>query len=546
MPLNLAGGGALCALLCVTVSLFASVCAEDPYRFFTWNVTYGDIYPLGVRQQGILINGQFPGPDIHSVTNDNLIINVYNSLNDPFLISWSGIQQRRNSYEDGVFGTTCPIPPGKNFTYILQVKDQIGSFYYFPSLAFHKAAGGFGGIRILSRPRIPVPFPDPAGDYTILIGDWYKSNHTTLKAHLDRGKRLPFPDGILINGRGPNGYTLTVEQGKTYRLRISNVGLQNSLNFRIQNHKLKLVEVEGTHTLQTTYSSLDVHVGQSYSVLLTADQPGEDYYIVVSSRFTSQVLTTTGYLHYTNSAGRVTGPPPGGPTIQIDWSLNQARSIRTNLTASGPRPNPQGSYHYGLINLTKTYVLANSAGQVNGKQRYGVNSVSFVAPDTPLKLADFFKIGGVFRVGSISDRPTGGGLYTDTSVLGADYRAFVEFVFQNNEDIVQSWHFDGYSFFVVGMDGGQWTPASRNSYNLRDAVSRSTTQVYPKSWTAIHVALDNVGMWNLRSEFWARQYLGQQLYVRVYTDSSSLRDEYPIPKNALLCGRASGHHTRPL
>lgn len=90
----------------------------------------------------------------------------------------NGVQNRRNSFEDGVAGTTCPIPPGKNFTYILQVKDQIGSFYYFPSLAFHKAAGGFGGIRILSRPRIPVPFPDPAGDYTVLIGDWYKSNHT--------------------------------------------------------------------------------------------------------------------------------------------------------------------------------------------------------------------------------------------------------------------------------------------------------------------------------------------------------------------------------
>ncbi|KAL5102206.1 hypothetical protein RYX36_006533, partial [Vicia faba] len=146
----------------------------------------------------ILINGQFPGPDIHSVTNDNLIINVFNSLDEPFLISWNGIQQRRNSFEDGVFGTTCPIPPGKNFTYILQVKDQIGSFYYFPSLAFHKAAGGFGGIRILSRPRIPVPFPDPSGDYTVLIGDWYKSNHTTLKAHLDNGKKLPIPDGILI------------------------------------------------------------------------------------------------------------------------------------------------------------------------------------------------------------------------------------------------------------------------------------------------------------------------------------------------------------
>jgi len=71
-------------------------------------------------------------------------------------------------------------------------------------------------------------------------------------------------------------------------------------------------------------------------------------------------------------------------------------------------------------------------------------------------------------------------------------------------------------------------------------------QVYPMSWTAIYVALDNVGMWNLRSEFWARQYLGQQLYLRVFTTSTSIRDEFPVPKNAILCGRASGRHTRPL
>ncbi|XP_050235050.1 L-ascorbate oxidase homolog [Mercurialis annua] len=535
-------------LLCLSAifSSFLIASSEDPYIFLDWNVTYGDIYPLGVKQQGILINGQFPGPDIYSVTNNNLIINVHNSLPEPFLISWNGVQQRRNSYQDGVYGTTCPIPPGKNFTYTLQVKDQIGSFFYFPSLAFHKAAGGFGGIRILSRSVIPVPFDEPAGDFTLLIGDWYKCNHTKLKAILDRGHRLPFPDGILINGQGPNATTLSFEPGKTYRLRISNVGLQNSLNFRIQGHKMKLVEVEGTHTVQTSYSSLDVHLGQSYSVLVTADQSAQDYYIVVSTRFTNKLLTTVGTLHYTNSAKKVSGPLPGGPTTQIDWSLNQARSIRTNLTASGPRPNPQGSYHYGLINITRTMKLESSAGQVNGQQRYGINSVSFVAADTPLKLADYFKIGGVFRVGSISDYPTGKKMYHDTAVMGADFRAFVEIVFQNHENIVQSWHLDGYSFWVVGMDGGVWTPASRGQYNLQDAVSRCTTQVYPRSWTAIYVALDNVGMWNVRTEFWARQYLGQQFYLRVYSPVMSLRDEYPIPKNALLCGRANGKPTRPL
>lgn len=32
-------------------------------------------------------------------------------------------------------------------------------------------------------------------------------------------------------------------------------------------------------------------------------------------------------------------------------------------------------------------------------------------------------------------------------------------------------------YYTCSLDGGQWTPDSRNQYNLRDAVSRSTTQV---------------------------------------------------------------------
>ncbi|KAK8668414.1 hypothetical protein V6N13_105869 [Hibiscus sabdariffa] len=127
---------------CAVVLLLLSVVgAEDPYRFFNWNVTYGDIFPLGVRQQ-------------------------------------------------------------------------------------------------------------------------------KLKAELDGGHKLPSPDGILINGHGPNGAFFTVEQG------------------------------------------------------------AQDFYIVASTRFTDKILTTTGTLHYSNSNKPVSGPVPGGPTTQIDWSLNQARSVR--------------------------------------------------------------------------------------------------------------------------------------------------------------------------------------------------------------------------
>ena len=76
--------------------------------------------------------------------------------------------------------------------------------------------------------------------------------------------------------------------------------------------------------------------------------------------------------------------------------------------------------------------------------------MSFRPADTPLKLADYFKIDGVFRVGSIPDQPSGKKMSLDTSVMGADFRAFVEIVFENRENIIQSWHLDGYSFWVVG------------------------------------------------------------------------------------------------
>lgn len=110
--------------------------------------------------------------------------------------------------------------------------------------------------------------------------------------------------------------------------RISNVGLSTSINFKIQGHTLKLVEVEGSHTLQNIYDSLDVHVGQSVSVLVTLNQPPKDYYIVASTRFTQTVLSTTSVLHYSNSRSSASGPLPAPPADIYDWSMKQARTYR--------------------------------------------------------------------------------------------------------------------------------------------------------------------------------------------------------------------------
>jgi iron transport multicopper oxidase len=537
------GKGNLGVLISAIAVVFLSVSlvkSEDPYRYFTWTVSYGTASPLGVPQQVILINGQFPGPRLDVVTNDNIILNLINNLDQPFLLTWNGIKQRKNSWQDGVLGTNCPIPPNTNFTYKFQTKDQIGGYTYFPSTLMHKAAGGFGALNVYARPRIPVPYPFPDGDFSLLIGDWYKSSHKVLQQYLDVGKPLRFPDGILINGQSQS--TFSGDQGKTYMFRISNVGLSTSINFKIEGHTLKLVEVEGSNTMQNTYESLDVHVGQSVSVLVNLNQTPKDYYIIASTRFTRRVLTVTSVLHYTNSRTPVSGTVPVDPSYRIHWSMKQARTYRWNLTANAARPNPQGSFHYGSIKPTKTIVLTNSAPLINGKLRYAVNRVSYINSITPLKLADHFNIPGVFDINAIQDFPSEGPAFLSTSVMPLSHHDFIEVVFQNNENAMQSWHLDGYDFWVVGFGSGQWKQASRSTYNLVDALTRHTTQVYPSSWTAILVSLDNQGMWNLRSAIWERQYLGQQFYLRVFNPVQNLANEYDIPSNVLLCGKAADRH----
>ncbi|KAL6961571.1 hypothetical protein U1Q18_039344 [Sarracenia purpurea var. burkii] len=211
---------------------------------------------------------------------------------------------------------------------------------------------------------------------------------------------------------------------------------------------------------------------------------------------------------------------------------------RWNLTANAARPNPQGSFHYGKITITKTFVLANSAPVINRKQRYAVNRVSYDNPNTPPKLADYFNIPGIFTLDSIQSYPSEGPAFLSSAVVPVSLHDLVEVVFQNDEKSLQSWHLDGYDFWVVGYGFGQWTNASRKTYNLDDAPTRHTAQVYPNSWTAILVSLDNQGMWNMRSAIWERQYLGQQFYLRVFTPIRSLANEYDIPPNALLCGKA--------
>jgi L-ascorbate oxidase len=214
---------------------------------------------------------------------------------------------------------------------------------------------------------------------------------------------------------------------------------------------MKLVEMEGSHTVQNDYDSLDVHVGQCFSVLVTADKEPKNYLLVASTRFTKEVLTSTAVIRYSNGNGPASPVLPPAP-VGVAWSLNQLRSFHWNLTASAARPNPQGSYHYGQINITRTIKLINTASRSNGKLRYAINGVSHVDPETPLKLAEYYNVADkVFKYDTISDNPPAviNEITLAPNVMNLTFRTFIEIIFENPTKSIQSYNLDGYSFFAV-------------------------------------------------------------------------------------------------
>ncbi|GMY09313.1 monocopper oxidase-like protein SKU5 [Fagus crenata] len=412
--------------------------------FLEWNVALDyTIQPVSVYQPVITINGKFPGPLINTTTNDFVHVNVFNNMDhESLLFTWNGIQQRLNSWQDGVSGTNCPILPSTNWTYVFQTKDQIGSFFYFPSINFHKAAGGFGPICVNNRNVIAVPFPKLEAEFDLLIGDWSYDSYKMDKLLLvDKQAAIySIPDITLMNGKCPFGHPMDCL----------------SYNFRIQGHQMVVVETEGSYTNQITVDTLDVHVGQSYSVLVTADQIEADYYIVASPKLQpssdSSSLVGVGVLHYSNSNTQVSGPLPIGPDpFNLSFSVIQAKSIRWNMTAGAARPNPQGTFNVTNVTLSQTFILQNSVAEIQGLPRYVVKNVSYYTQDTPLKLADYKGNGsGVYDLDQFPVKSVNAEAAFGVSVVTGNHKGWIELVFKNNLGFMDSWHLDVFGFYVVG------------------------------------------------------------------------------------------------
>jgi len=77
----------------------------------------------------------------------------------------------------------------------------------------------------------------------------------------------PVPNGALMNDT--QNLKVMVEPGKTYLIRIVNMGAFAGQYFWFEGHKMRIVEVDGVWTQATEADMLYITAAQRYSVLLT-------------------------------------------------------------------------------------------------------------------------------------------------------------------------------------------------------------------------------------------------------------------------------------
>lgn len=91
------------------------------------------------------------------------------------------------------------------------------------------------------------------------------------------------------------------------------------------------------------------------------------------------------------------------------------------------------------------------AAEIDGVLHYTVNNVSYLTPDTALKLADYALNGsGVYSLDSFPIKHISPLAVKGTFVASGNHKGWLEIVFINNNQIIDSWHLDGFGFYTVG------------------------------------------------------------------------------------------------
>ncbi|XP_031498817.1 L-ascorbate oxidase [Nymphaea colorata] len=567
-------------LLGLLIVLLAVQASEGRVRRHKWDVKYEYKSPDCYEKLVITVNGQSPGPTIRAEQGDTVIVELKNSLGtENVAVHWHGIRQIGTPWSDGVEGVTqCPILPGDTFIYKFVV-DRPGTYMYHAHYGMQREAGLYGLIQVAVPKGTSEPFSYDA-DHSIVLSDWYHKSAYQQAAGLSS---IPFvwvgePQSLLIQGRGRYNCSLVaslknaagtgsicnttnpqcsphvtiVVPGKTYRLRIASVTSLSALSFEIEGHNMTIVEADGHYVDPFVVQRLFIYSGETYSVLIKADQDPTRNYWMGTNVVGRKPATPTGAAilnYYPNHPKR--SPPnmaPAGPL----WNdtaprVNQSRAIKAH--PGYVVPPPQRS--------VRVITMLNTQNRVNGHTKWGVNNFSFVLPHTPYLIALKEKyVKHAFNPTPAPDSyspadydifrpPPNPNASLSDSIYRLEFGSVVDVILQNansltaNNSETHPWHLHGHDFWVLGFGHGVYNPVKDSSkLNLVNPIMKNTVPLFPYGWTAIRFRADNPGVWFFHCHIEPHLYMGMGVVFEEGVEKVGR-----LPSSIMGCGQTKGHRS---
>ncbi|RVW14023.1 putative laccase-9 [Vitis vinifera] len=425
----------------------------------------------------LTINGRFPGPTIYAKKGETIIVDVYNRGKENVTIHWHGVTMPRYPWTDGPeYITQCPIPPGSKFSQKIILSSEEGTLWWHA----HR--------------------------------EWWKSDvNAVLNEALVTGVDPNVSDSFLINGQPGDLHP------------CSN---QEVLFFSIAKHKMTVVGIDGSYTKPLTRDYIIISPGQTFDVLLEANQCPDHYYMAARVYSIAPVgnydnTTTTAIVQY---RGYYTpSSPPSLPYLPGYNDTNASVHFMGSLRSLGDAEHPCNvplSMNTKLIYtiFMNTFPCANNSCAGPNGTRIPQVVFDFTSEYPPLEY----------------ETPRNG-----TKVRMLEYNSTVEIVFQGTNLVAGThhpMHLHGYSFYVVGWGLGNFDK-NRDPlrYNLVDPPLQNTITVLKNGWTAIRFKASNPGVWFMHCHLDRHQTWGMETAFIVKNGRHPEAQMLPPPSDMPPC-----------
>ncbi|OXG27098.1 acidic laccase [Cryptococcus neoformans Bt15] len=315
-----------------------------------WNITYSNANPDGLHERRVIgVNGTWPPPVLTATQGDVIIVHATNSLDDDAVgtsLHSHGMFFNHSNWYDGAVGVNqCPIPNGQTLDYTIDTTVQVGTYW----IHGHLDGQNTDGLRspVVIFPQNGTGRTDNVTwdvEYIVTAADWYHEEYPVLEqrdfltwknptgaepvpnsaviyAAYQNGTYMSTNEEISAGEGVSDGLSLYFEAGKSYRIRMINMGTLAMFWAALEGHEMYIIEMDGVEVAPYPVDAVSISVAQRYSIWVRALNQTDRNYAFMFVQDTDMydvvpddlVLNNTIQIVYNSSA------PPATPYILDDF-----------------------------------------------------------------------------------------------------------------------------------------------------------------------------------------------------------------------------------